>query len=894
MYKKCKTVLCFMMAVIISVWGMPVTAEMYRYYEDDTLDVDAMFANSVFPQNWDELQEAVQSVQQGVPVNIVLITTISPPNTWQTLNINGVVMFSGSGEFGGNVDNSGSLIISGGSIGNVDNSGYLLINGGSVGEVANWHSVTMTGGTVRRINNDGRFAMQGGTISDEHWGGGTGVENQNNATFTMDGGTIMRHGIGVRNNGTFIMNGGSILNNMTHGIWTNRHGFSVGSAATVSGTANPGDGNWWSISLTRLVEDFLRLQGIPSAIMPFVANGNIYIEGLWRDFYHLEGQFPDGIGIPGAVWRYIRYNRITVYGGFVSLPLPWDWHSANTITFTEPVTIDNAYAMFAALHSLTTIQGLHHFNTRNVTNMNRMFAAPVTHLDLSSFSTGNVTDMGDMFAGSNVSTLNLSSFNTRNVINMSGMFRGIGVARLDLSNFDTRNVTNMNSMFRYATDLISVDLSSFDTSRVTNMSNMFNGTESLTRLDLSNFDTRNVTNMDYMFGLPNELHLRQLTLGENFRFPEDSTALPAIPVTAQFNGRWQNVGGGTVANPSGQFSFTSAELMAFYETQGFADTWVWQRASAVVNAAPVITYANAPNGRVGTDYGFNGNGFQFNASGTPTPEWAYSGALPPGLNLSAQGLLYGTPTQDGSFTFTVTAINGVNPASSQEITIEISPQPSPTDTVLTVSSGFANPSEDVQVQIGIKNNPGFASMLMKISFPDEFTLTGYTLADHSLYEKFHTPDDLSEVGNYVFMGWAGRTSNITLDGELLTLTFSVSENASVNNPITIIFENPYDGHDTPANANDEELSIAITNGTIRVVPARLGDFNGDGRVTSADATILARHIVGHDVTIDRRAAHSFPAETIPTTELIRLARTLVGHFTTLCPVYPAHCGRCNP
>jgi len=65
---------------------------------------------------------------------------------------------------------------------------------------------------------------------------------------------------------------------------------------------------------------------------------------------------------------------------------------------------------------------------------------------------------------------------------------------------------------------------------------------------------------------------------------------------------------------------------------------------------PVIT-GHAPDGVVNTAYSF-----QFIATGSPAPIWSVTGELPPGLTFE-NGLLSGTPTTAGNFTFTVTASN---------------------------------------------------------------------------------------------------------------------------------------------------------------------------------------------------------------------------------------------
>jgi len=65
----------------------------------------------------------------------------------------------------------------------------------------------------------------------------------------------------------------------------------------------------------------------------------------------------------------------------------------------------------------------------------------------------------------------------------------------------------------------------------------------------------------------------------------------------------------------------------------------------------------------------------------------------------------------------------------------------------------------------------------------------------------------------------------------------------------------------------------------------VGDLDGDGQVTSADATLLARWLAGHNVTIhDMRTANITCTPGTPTiTDLIRLARWLVGHYNDHCP-----------
>jgi hypothetical protein len=64
--------------------------------------------------------------------------------------------------------------------------------------------------------------------------------------------------------------------------------------------------------------------------------------------------------------------------------------------------------------------------------------------------------------------------------------------------------------------------------------------------------------------------------------------------------------------------------------------------------------------------------YTFTATGNaPITFSVTSGSLPPGLTLSSAGLLSGTPTTLGLFTFTVTASNGVLPNANQIVTIVV-------------------------------------------------------------------------------------------------------------------------------------------------------------------------------------------------------------------------------
>jgi len=258
-----------------------------------------------------------------------------------------------------------------------------------------------------------------------------------------------------------------------------------------------------------------------------------------------SGAFDDALygGLRGAPWRLYSDGTLVVDWGFVETrwwtATAWGGLEAaiTRIVITEPMITGglSVQDLFRGLHRVVSIEGLSYFDARYV------------------------TDMWGMFSG----------------------FGATGLTSLDLSGWDTSNVTNMNFMFSNS-NLQSLDLSGWDTSNVTSMTHMFFGMNRLQSLDLSHFDMRNVTNMLGMFGGISS-SLRQLTLGEHFRFVGFAAAgLPAVPNNTMFTGYWQNVGAGTIHNPQGAHVLTSQMLMITFDGATMADTWVWQPRNPII------------------------------------------------------------------------------------------------------------------------------------------------------------------------------------------------------------------------------------------------------------------------------------------------------------------------
>jgi len=310
-----------------------------------------------------------------------------------------------------------------------------------------------------------------------------------------------------------------------------------------------------------------------------------------------EGQFANQSGtngIVGASWRLCENGLLEVNEGFINWTgnlSPWhDYrHDIQNIIFTGPITAGTSLSrLFQDLENVTVIEGLELFDTSRVTTLRHLFwnARSLTSVELSGWDTSNLRD----------------------IVNL---FHGTSLTHLDLSNWDTSRVTNMQNTFREMNSLISLDVSTWNTSHVTRMDHTFRNTNSLTNLDLSTWNTHRVVDMDSM--LRGMTSLRILRLGENFVFGEGpSTRLPEIVRTHEFTGSWQNVGQGTLVHPLGNHVLTSSELIAQFDGQRMADTYVWQQtanqSSCQVMVQGQLPHQSGSNGMAGSLWRLCDNG----------------------------------------------------------------------------------------------------------------------------------------------------------------------------------------------------------------------------------------------------------------------------------------------
>ena len=191
------------------------------------------------------------------------------------------------------------------------------------------------------------------------------------------------------------------------------------------------------------------------------------------------------------------------------------------------------------------------------------------------------------------------------------------------------------------------------------------------------------------------------------------------------------------------------------------------KAATITIATGVTTnFAAPPSGSIGTAYSYT-----LTATGGTTPyTWSVnSGTLPPGITLSSAGVLSGTPTTTGSYTFSVSVVDANNGVSTASITLVITAAP-----VLTISStasaSTTTPGSVVTYTITATNAGTVA--YTGATFTD--SLSG--VLDDATFDNDVAQTSGSTSYSSPNLTWTG---NLAV-GAVATITFSVT----VNNPDT--------------------------------------------------------------------------------------------------------------
>jgi uncharacterized protein (TIGR03437 family) len=145
--------------------------------------------------------------------------------------------------------------------------------------------------------------------------------------------------------------------------------------------------------------------------------------------------------------------------------------------------------------------------------------------------------------------------------------------------------------------------------------------------------------------------------------------------------------------------------------------------SLAISIPPPLTMTapSLPNGTVQIPYSGSVSGSA--SGGNPPYQWSIrNGSLPQGIALSPTGILSGTPTVPGTFTFVLQATDGSGATGGVGATIQISAAPLSITTQSPLTSGIINTDYPQQVLTAAGGFPPYTFSLTSGRFPTGITL----------------------------------------------------------------------------------------------------------------------------------------------------------------------------
>lgn len=203
--------------------------------------------------------------------------------------------------------------------------------------------------------------------------------------------------------------------------------------------------------------------------------------------------------------------------------------------------------------------------------------------------------------------------------------------------------------------------------------------------------------------------------------------------------------------------------------------------------------------------------------------------------------------------------------------------------IISVESKYAAAGAQVEVNVNITNNPGIAGAKITATFSDKLTLTGAVAG--STFASLDYTEPASLTSGCAF-NWDSLDAVVTEDGTLLTLTFTVSEDAAPNEVLDVDIS--YRSGDI-YNGDLEDVEFEIVNGTVTVIDYIPGDVNSDKVVNGKDVTLIRRYNAGHEVSIREDAADVNDDNVINGKDVTLIRRFNAGFDVTLKP----HTPRCS-
>ena len=263
-----------------------------------------------------------------------------------------------------------------------------------------------------------------------------------------------------------------------------------------------------------------------------------------------------------------------------------------------------------------------------------------------------------------------------------------------------------------------------------------------------------------------------------------------------------------------------------------------------------------------------------------TADYTYQVTQAPTCTSTGTGRYTWKVTTYGVFAFDVELPTGAHNYVNGVCTIcgAIDPEYADAKLVVSGTTSYAAPGETVQIPVSISGEGSFAGFTLTIISSDGLTLTNIERGELLRNAEGSFTKNV-QAGN---VNWTS-VENIDGNGELLVLTFAVSEDAEDDSQLTVNIQRK---DNKPSNFVDElgaPVGVRFESITVAIRSLLLGDIDSDGDITSVDAVRLVRYLVDLVELTDRQklAADVDHDNDITSTDAIKLVRYLVGLVDTL-------------
>ena len=150
--------------------------------------------------------------------------------------------------------------------------------------------------------------------------------------------------------------------------------------------------------------------------------------------------------------------------------------------------------------------------------------------------------------------------------------------------------------------------------------------------------------------------------------------------------------------------------------------------------------------------------------------------------------------------------------------------------------------DTVNVTIALENNPGIASMKLKVHY-GEGLVPVEVVYNTAIGGQFQPPQNLN---NPIVLNWFNGIADSEGDWTYATISFRIEETAAAGGtvPITVTYEpnNVYDITET-------DIFFAVVSGGVEIADHTPGDINGDRIVDNKDVTRLFQYVSEWDVEV---------------------------------------------